>query len=416
MFIASILLIVYLNYFSLTKLENTTGSKYGITSMTSAEIIAIGTEILLGEIQDTNTRDIAVFLRENGIDLFRSTTVGDNPERIAAVIKEALTRTDIIITSGGLGPTVDDPTREAVASAAGRDLEYSPEFWEQIQARFRRFGRTATENNKKQAYIPSGAIPVENQVGTAPCFFVEIQEKTIISLPGVPRELQYLLIEKVQPYLRKRYSLMDIIKTRVLRVSGMGESSVDEIIADLETGRNPSVGLSAHPGQIDIRITAKGNLEKAVDTMLEETANEVKKRLGDRIFGENGDTLEGVVAFKIKAKKLNIKVLTNGFNDIIEQKMDYISQHSGGNSEIELVRQQKISENYDLIREGNEIKEGEVHLLADLNLVGDQYRLELQLIRPLKVVTDMISYGGPGELSQLWACNQTLDFLRRNID
>ena len=138
--------------------------------MSSAEIITIGTELLLGEIDDTNATYIARELRDVGIDLYRKTTVGDNARRIAQTIQEALQRTDIIITTGGLGPTVDDPTREAVALAVGVETEFRPELWEQIQNRFQRFGRKPTENNKRQAYVPKGAIPVENPVGTAPSF------------------------------------------------------------------------------------------------------------------------------------------------------------------------------------------------------------------------------------------------------
>src|SRR3990172_3341014 len=161
-------------------------------NMPSAEIISIGTELLLGEIIDTNARFLARSLRDIGVDLYRKTTIGDNIQRIATAIQESLERAEIIITTGGLGPTVDDPTRDAVALAVGRPTEYHPELWEQIQARFLRYNRQPTANNKRQAYIPQGAIPVENPVGTAPSFIVEIDAKSIISLPGVPREMEFL--------------------------------------------------------------------------------------------------------------------------------------------------------------------------------------------------------------------------------
>src|SRR5512135_2170348 len=138
--------------------------------MPAAEIIAIGTELLLGEIQDTNTRYLARLLRDYGVDLYRTTIVGDNVDRIAHAIRESLSRCQIIITTGGLGPTVDDPTRQAVAMAAGTELEFQPQLWDQIQDRFERFGRNPTENNRRQAYIPRGAIAMENPVGTAPAF------------------------------------------------------------------------------------------------------------------------------------------------------------------------------------------------------------------------------------------------------
>ena len=155
-----------------------------------AEIVMIGTELLLGEIVDTNAAKLARMLREIGLDLHYKTTVGDNVARITAVLNLALDRSPVVITSGGLGPTVDDMTREAVANATGRKLVYSPELERQIAARFRKLGRAMADNNKRQAYIPEGALP-SNPVGTAPCFLSEDVRGRgfIVSLPGVPREL-----------------------------------------------------------------------------------------------------------------------------------------------------------------------------------------------------------------------------------
>ncbi len=142
--------------------------------MPTAEIIAIGTELLLGETADTNTRFVARVLRSLGIDLFRTQTIGDNADRIAETVRQALERADIVITTGGLGPTVDDPTRQAIADSVGVPLEFHPELWEQITARIARYGRTPTENQKRQAYIPKNAIVIENPVGTAPAFIVNV--------------------------------------------------------------------------------------------------------------------------------------------------------------------------------------------------------------------------------------------------
>ncbi|HIE25064.1 MAG TPA: competence/damage-inducible protein A, partial [Anaerolineales bacterium] len=141
--------------------------------MPSAEIITIGTEILLGEIVDTNTRYLARSLRDLGIDLYRTVTIGDNAERIAETIRESMQRTEIIITTGGLGPTIDDPTRDAIALAVGVKTEFRSELWAQIKKRVSLYGRTPTENQKRQAYVPQGAIALENPVGTAPCFIIE---------------------------------------------------------------------------------------------------------------------------------------------------------------------------------------------------------------------------------------------------
>ena len=208
--------------------------------MPTAEIITIGTELLLGETVDTNTRYIARALRDEGINLFRTSTIGDNAERIAEIISEGMQRAEIIITTGGLGPTIDDPTREAVALTLGVKTEFKAELWEQIQERFQRYGRTPTENNKRQAFIPKGAVPIENPVGTAPAFIGETEKHAIISLPGVPREMEYLMQNQVLPYLRERYKLSGVIKARVLHTSGVGESQIDERIGDLEQLRHQS--------------------------------------------------------------------------------------------------------------------------------------------------------------------------------
>src|SRR5512133_1190635 len=242
--------------------------------MPSAEIITIGTEILLGEIVDTNSAYLARRLRDLNVDVFRTSTVGDNAQRIAALIQETLGRTEIIITTGGLGPTVDDPTREAVSLAFGVETEFRPELWEQIEERMSRFGRKPTENQKRQAYIPQGAIPVSNAVGTAPAFIFEVPPsptlppnskgrnsgeggKVVISLPGVPREMEYLAENEIFPYLKQKYDLSGLIKARVLHTTGMGEGAIDEKIGDLELLANPTVGLAAHYGMVDIRITDK---------------------------------------------------------------------------------------------------------------------------------------------------------------
>ena len=161
--------------------------------MINAEIITIGTEILLGEIIDTNSRTIARKLRENGINIFRTATIGDNIQRISMEIQAARTRANVIITTGGLGPTVDDPTRDAVADAFGVATEFHPELWEQVKARFARFDKIPTENNRQQAYIPAGAKAIENPVGTAPAFMMDSPSDVVICLPGVPREMEFLL-------------------------------------------------------------------------------------------------------------------------------------------------------------------------------------------------------------------------------
>src|SRR5512140_1708828 len=207
--------------------------------MPSAEIITIGTEILLGEIVDTNTRYIARTLRSLGVDLYRTITIGDNEERIASAIRESMQRADIVITTGGLGPTIDDPTREAVAKAVGVETEFREDLWQQVVATIARYGRAPSENQKRQAYVPKGALGIANPVGTAPCFIVETKRNAVISMPGVPNEMEHILHESMIPYLQKRFQLNEIIKIRILHCAGLGEGMIDEKIADLETLSNP---------------------------------------------------------------------------------------------------------------------------------------------------------------------------------
>ena len=177
------------------------------SSMATAEIITIGTEILLGEIVDTNTRHIALSLRDLGVDLYRTVTIGDNAERIATAIRESIQRNDIVITTGGLGPTVDDPTRQAVARALGVETEFREQLWQEVVQAISRYGRKPAENQRRQAVVPVGAIAVKNPVGTAPAFIMETDRSVIISLPGVPNEMEHILHESIIPYLQRRYDL-----------------------------------------------------------------------------------------------------------------------------------------------------------------------------------------------------------------
>src|SRR5688572_2560721 len=262
--------------------------------MPSAKIITIGTEILLGEIVDTNSAFLARRLRDLNVDVFRTSTIGDNVQRIASIIRETLERTDIIITTGGLGPTVDDPTREAIALAFGVETEYRPELWDQIVERMQRFGRTPGENQKRQAYIPKGAIAVKNAVGTAPAFIVEQDDKCLISLPGVPREMEYLAENEIFPYLVKHYQLTGTIKARILHTAGMGESLIDEQIGELELLANPTVGLAAHYGMVDVRITVKAGSVQKADELIFGVEKTIREKLGPVIYGTDDETLESV--------------------------------------------------------------------------------------------------------------------------
>jgi nicotinamide-nucleotide amidase len=261
-----------------------------------AEIVTTGTELLLGQIDDTNATYLARQLRDLGIDLFFRTTVGDNERRIAQALEEALARADLVITTGGLGPTVDDVTRDAVARATNRRLVLFPDLLAQIEAFFARFGSQMSENNRRQAYLPEGCIPVENPVGTAPAFIVEDDRGTVVTLPGVPREMRYLMEHTVVPYLQQRSGQQEAIVSRILRTVAVGESRVDQLIADLETSANPTVGLSAHPGQTDVRIVAKAPTKAEADALVADFEARIRERLGPAIYATGDVALEAAVA------------------------------------------------------------------------------------------------------------------------
>ena len=288
-----------------------------------AEIIAIGSELLLGQIVDTNSSYIARSLADTGIELVQTTTVGDDLERIVEAIKEAVDRSCIIITTGGLGPTEDDLTREAVAEVFQRPLTFQPHLMEQIEALFKKRGFRMVESNRKQAYIPEGAIPIENPKGTAPGFIVECSDGTLISIPGVPLEMKYLMENTVIPYLRKRFNLKhQVIQYRVLRVCGLGESAIGLQIKDLmKQSQNPLVGTLASIGDIKIRITAKAETPGEASALIGKMEHEIRNRLGILIYGVDNETLHGNIAKEMERLDLTASVVEVFTGGIISQKL-----------------------------------------------------------------------------------------------
>ncbi len=294
-----------------------------MTDNPNAEIIAIGTELLLGEITDTNSVFMARAFRDIGVNVFYMTTVGDNLQRIVNAIDLALNRAEVIITCGGLGPTVDDMTRQAIADATNRELVFEQDLFDMIEARFQGFGVTMTANNRQQAFLPQGAKVIENPVGTAPSFIVETERGVVISLPGVPREMKYLMTSAVVPYLLETYNL-GIIIARTLKTAGIGESSLDDRIGkELLSQSNPSVGLAAHHGSVDVRITAKAETQSSALSMIDETQSALEERIGNFIYGIDDATLEDVVRAFLQQHGLQIRIVEAGLpNAIISQLND----------------------------------------------------------------------------------------------
>ena len=389
-----------------------------------AEIISIGTELLLGDIVDTNAAWLAQQLATVGVDLYFRTTVGDNVQRIAESIRLALSRADVVITSGGLGPTVDDMTREAAARATDRELVLDEGLLGQVRAIFGKWGRTMTDNNVRQAYIPRGATPFANPVGTAPIFRVEQAGKYVFVLPGVPREMKYLTETVLLPWLKTLTGGEQIILSKTLRTCAVGESQVDAKITDLEESINPTVGLLAHPGQTDVRITAKAPTRAQAERLIQEMEVKVRERLGDWIYGEGSETVAGVVARLLIARNWRVALGETNTTGMIAQRLRETPEGERVLAQTECRRVNDVNE--ELAKTwANELRASagaDVALVAagSMDVSHDMYSENTGLT--VIVVADKesslvrtYSIGGTGELSQNWVAMRALDLLRRVI-
>ena len=267
----------------------------------SAEILIIGTEILLGQIVDTNAAFIAEQLAAAGVDVYFKTVVGDNEGRIETALRQALERSDFVIAAGGLGPTEDDLTRSVFARVLGRPLTLNEELLEKIRKRFASRGLAMTPNNEKQALVPQHAIILDNPRGTAPGLFMKggaKGEKVVVAMPGVPSEMKPMLTDQVIPLLQERMGKVSIIKSRVIKTCGIGESRVDDLIGDLfRESRNPSLALLAYPSEVHIRITAKAESKEAAERMISELEGQIRERVGEWIYGRDQQSMEEIVGF-----------------------------------------------------------------------------------------------------------------------
>ncbi len=269
-----------------------------------AEIVAVGTELLLGNIVNTDSQVLANGLAELGINVLHQTVVGDNAARLTDTLKTALSRSDIVITTGGLGPTGDDITRETVAEVLGRRLVRDEPSMERIRDYFRRTGRKMGPTNEKQAMLPEGCMILVNDWGTAPGCVVEQGGKAVVMLPGPPREMTPLFDRRVRPYLQKFSD--GVIASINLREFGIPESTVQETLDDLMKGESPTLSPYAKEGEVQLRVTAKAADETGALALCRPVAEEVKKRLGDCFYGENVGSLEEVVVKILAEKKQTI--------------------------------------------------------------------------------------------------------------
>jgi nicotinamide-nucleotide amidase len=296
--------------------------------MLSAEIIAIGSELLTPTKTDTNSLWLTEKLNEIGVEVKLKTIVGDDGARLEETIKDALSRSDIVITTGGLGPTEDDITRTVSAKAVGLELVFNEEVLDEVRARFRSFGREMPETNKRQAYIIEGADVLPNPNGSAVGMSLKIREKFFVVLPGPPRELKPMFENFVLPKLRESAGEI-YVKRKVLRVSGMGESAVDELIAPIyKEYKNVSTSILFNRSEIELHLTAQTETIEEAERLLEELSGKIAEKLGAAVFALNGETMEEVVGKLLIEGGKTLSVAESCTGGLIAQRITEVAGSS----------------------------------------------------------------------------------------
>ncbi|QZY56810.1 competence/damage-inducible protein A [Crassaminicella profunda] len=288
----------------------------------NCSIISVGTEILFGQIVNTNTVYLSQELNGLGINVYHHFTAGDNENRLKDILDYALSKSDLIITTGGLGPTQDDLTKETIARVAGKKLEMHEPSFEKLCTYFKNLNRKMNENNIKQAYLPKDSIVLDNDCGTAPGFIIEFDGKIVISLPGPPKEMKSMF-ESVKDYLKTKSK--DTIYSKVLRFFGIGESALETAIMDLINHQsNPTIATYAKEGEVSARITAKAENEAKAQEMIIPVINQIKNRLEEYIYSYNDEELVQVVAKKLLDEKVSVSFAESCTGGLIAAKLTSI--------------------------------------------------------------------------------------------
>jgi nicotinamide-nucleotide amidase len=286
------------------------------------EILTVGTELLLGQIVDTNAAWISQRLAEAGIDVFYKTTVGDNWGRIESAIRLALSRADVLIITGGLGPTEDDLTRDVLAAVMERPLRLDPEVLAHIERRFAHRRIPMAENNKKQAMVPEGAEVLHNPRGTAPGLCARVQGTVVACMPGVPSEMKPMCLEQVIPRIRDAFGITSRIVSRVLKSCGISESTLDQRIGDyFREMRNPTIGVLAHKGEIHVRLTCKGDDPQEITAKLDALEEKIRERLGHLIFARDEELMEAVVGRLLRERGATLAVAESCTGGLVASRL-----------------------------------------------------------------------------------------------
>jgi len=287
-------------------------------------ILTVGTELLMGQIVNTNSAFLSKELNDLGINVLYHFTVGDNPNRLKKMLETALEVSDLVVTTGGLGPTQDDLTKETIAKSLCKELVLHEPTLEKIKSFFRKLNKDMTVNNKKQAFIPKDSIVLNNDNGTAPGFIVEKDGKIVISLPGPPREMKGLFLDSVKPYLQSKSEFK--IKSKILKFVGIGESSLETSLEDLITDQsNPTIATYAKDGEVSLRITASGKFDEEIEALINPTIKEVEGRLRKHIYSYDNESLEKVVADMLMDNDLTISLAESCTGGLLASKFTSIS-------------------------------------------------------------------------------------------
>ena len=290
-----------------------------------AEILCVGTELLLGDIVNTNAAYIAKELAAIGVNVYHQAVVGDNAQRLREQLERSFSQCDLVVLTGGLGPTYDDLTKETVAELFGREMEFNQEAYDGILRRFLHSDRQMTENNRKQAYLPVGAVPLQNQNGTAPGLILEDERehRTAVLLPGPPREMEPMFSNQVVPYLKEKTH--STLVSHSIHIFGLGESYVESCLHDfMEESRNPTLAPYAKEGEVLLRVTASAGSREEADRMMEPVIEKVKELFGDNVYGVDIGSLQAALVAELQKKGLKAATAESCTGGLLAQRITSI--------------------------------------------------------------------------------------------
>lgn len=291
-----------------------------------AEILCVGTELLLGDIVNTNAVYIAKELASIGVNVYHQAVVGDNTKRLKEQLARSFSQCDLVVLTGGLGPTYDDLTKETVAELFHREMEFNQEAYDGILRRFLHSDRQMTDNNRKQAYLPVGAIPLQNQNGTAPGLILEDKKenKTAVLLPGPPREMEPMFSNQVVPYLKKKTNAT--LVSHSIHIFGLGESYVESQLHDfMEQSQNPTLAPYAKEGEVLLRVTASAKSRDEADEMMAPVIQKVKNMFGENVYGVDIGSLQAALVAALQAKGLKVAAAESCTGGLVSKRITEVA-------------------------------------------------------------------------------------------